>query len=89
MSLASFLLRPVQRLCRYPLLVRELVRLVERSSTEISTQPLRDALLSLEQAVARVNEATRERELFDRLQSEFGEVRAVQQGHLALSSTSC
>lgn len=56
LSLESFLIKPVQRICKYPLLLRELLKNTEKSSAEYPV--IQMAMNKMEKIVAMVNEAT-------------------------------
>lgn len=60
LSLANFLIKPVQRICKYPLLIRELIRSTDASHPDY--QNLCTALLKVETVVTIVNEAARQAE---------------------------
>ncbi|KAJ3024459.1 UNVERIFIED_CONTAM: cytochrome c oxidase subunit 1 [Siphonaria sp. JEL0065] len=65
LSLESFLIKPVQRICKYPLLLRELLK---HSAKTMSDYPeLEKALESMESLAAKVNEATQAHEKKERL----------------------
>jgi len=53
-SLRSCLIAPIQRLCKYPLLVRELLSVTDKSHADIKT--LKAALTKLQEAAMAVNE---------------------------------
>ncbi|KAJ3100459.1 Myosin 10A, isoform D [Phlyctochytrium planicorne] len=56
LSLESFLIKPVQRICKYPLLLRELLRYCDKSHKDFANLTL--AAEKIEAVVALVNEAT-------------------------------
>eukprot|EP01103_Thecamoeba_quadrilineata_P012981 TRINITY_DN3474_c0_g1_i2.p1 TRINITY_DN3474_c0_g1~~TRINITY_DN3474_c0_g1_i2.p1 ORF type:complete len:555 (+),score=136.68 TRINITY_DN3474_c0_g1_i2:31-1695(+) len=59
LPLDSFLILPLQRVCKYPLLLKELLQSTE-STAEEEKQSLQQALDQLKQKVDQVNEKTRE-----------------------------
>eukprot|EP01103_Thecamoeba_quadrilineata_P010714 TRINITY_DN238_c0_g1_i1.p1 TRINITY_DN238_c0_g1~~TRINITY_DN238_c0_g1_i1.p1 ORF type:complete len:532 (-),score=111.13 TRINITY_DN238_c0_g1_i1:152-1705(-) len=58
LPLESFLILPLQRVCKYPLLLKELLQTLDPVSPE--RRPLSEALERVKQAVDQVNEKTRE-----------------------------
>ncbi|KAH6599748.1 hypothetical protein BASA50_002773 [Batrachochytrium salamandrivorans] len=62
LSLESFLIKPVQRICKYPLLLRELEKHTERAGNTVDNANLRLAAEKIEAVVMLVNEATRHAE---------------------------
>ncbi|KAI8926331.1 hypothetical protein BC831DRAFT_456795 [Entophlyctis helioformis] len=62
LSLESFLIKPVQRICKYPLLIRELERHTEKAGNTADQANLRNAAEKIEAVVMLVNEATRHAE---------------------------
>ncbi|TPX69374.1 hypothetical protein SpCBS45565_g02378 [Spizellomyces sp. 'palustris'] len=58
LSLESFLIKPVQRICKYPLLIRELQKHTDKLSKD--TISLNLAMTKIESVVALVNEYTRQ-----------------------------
>ncbi|KAJ3342836.1 cytochrome c oxidase subunit 1 [Gonapodya sp. JEL0774] len=60
LGLESFLLKPIQRICKYPLLLREVLKNTAVDSPDATD--LEKALLKIETVVAIVNEATRQAE---------------------------
>ena len=69
LSLESFLIKPVQRICKYPLLIRELERFCEKSGNVKDKELLRVAAVEIEKVVMLVNEATRDAEERERIKS--------------------
>ncbi|KAI9343518.1 hypothetical protein BDR26DRAFT_858236 [Obelidium mucronatum] len=67
LSLESFLIKPVQRICKYPLLLRELLK--HTVKTSIDYPELEKALENMESLAAKVNEATQALEKKERLAS--------------------
>lgn len=59
-NLANFLIKPVQRICKYPLLVRELLKNTDEKHKD--HENLIQALLKIETVCAIVNEGTRQAE---------------------------
>ncbi|KAJ3334259.1 Myosin 10A, isoform D [Blyttiomyces sp. JEL0837] len=60
LNLANFLLKPVQRICKYPLLLREMIKHTEQTHPDYEN--LNKALLKIETVVAMVNEGARQAE---------------------------
>lgn len=69
LSLESFLIKPVQRICKYPLLIRELERFSEKAGNTKDKDLLRLAAVEIEKVVTLVNEATRDAEEKERIRS--------------------
>ncbi|KAJ3125743.1 Myosin 10A, isoform D [Nowakowskiella sp. JEL0407] len=72
LNLDTFLIKPVQRICKYPLLLREIIKNTE--STHQDYETLMKALLKLETVVTIVNEGARQAENIHKmieLQSRF------------------
>jgi hypothetical protein len=69
LSLESFLIKPVQRICKYPLLIRELERFSEKAGNTKDKELLRLAAVEIEKVVTLVNEATRNAEEKERIRS--------------------
>ncbi|KAJ3103449.1 Phosphatidylinositol 3,4,5-trisphosphate-dependent Rac exchanger 2 protein [Phlyctochytrium bullatum] len=65
LSLESFLIKPVQRICKYPLLLRELLKHVDKSHKDYANLSL--ATEKIELVVAQVNEATQALDRKERL----------------------
>ncbi|XP_047429814.1 intersectin-2a isoform X3 [Mugil cephalus] len=66
MPLSSFLLKPMQRITRYPLLIKNIL---EHTPDEHADRgPLREALERAEELCSQVNEGVREKENSDRLE---------------------
>ncbi|AET39831.1 Rho family guanine nucleotide exchange factor CDC24 Ecym_5031 [Eremothecium cymbalariae DBVPG len=62
MELQSFLLKPVQRLCRYPLLLKDLLKLSVKSKADVNIKELQTAL-EISKSIARsINENQRRTE---------------------------
>uniref|UniRef100_A0A096M4V6 Intersectin 2a n=1 Tax=Poecilia formosa TaxID=48698 RepID=A0A096M4V6_POEFO len=66
MPLSSFLLKPMQRLTRYPLLIKNILEHTPEGHED--REPLREALERAEELCSQVNEAVREKENADRLE---------------------
>ncbi|XP_072297673.1 intersectin-2a [Eucyclogobius newberryi] len=66
MPLSSFLLKPMQRITRYPLLIKNILEHTPESHADRG--PLRDALDRAEELCSQVNEGVREKENSDRLE---------------------
>ncbi|XP_036003423.1 intersectin-2a isoform X3 [Fundulus heteroclitus] len=66
MPLSSFLLKPMQRLTRYPLLIKNILEHTPDSHEDRG--PLREALERAEELCSQVNEAVRDKENADRLE---------------------
>lgn len=64
-KLRDFLMKPVQRLCRYPLLLRELLKHTPPDHPDFKT--LTEALQKIEAAVASVNEGKRTDESYSKV----------------------
>ena len=60
LDLSNYLLKPIQRVCKYPLLVRELLRATNEAHPDIEN--LNKALLKIETVVATINEQRRQTE---------------------------
>lgn len=56
MNLTSYLIKPVQRLCKYPLLVREILRSTPEDHPDYTK--LQQALTKVETLVSNTNEIT-------------------------------
>ncbi|KAF3849768.1 hypothetical protein F7725_019487 [Dissostichus mawsoni] len=67
MPLSSFLLKPMQRITRYPLLIKN-VYLGAHPDNHADRGPLREALEGAEELCSQVNEGVREKENSDRLE---------------------
>jgi cell division control protein 24 len=59
LELPSYLIKPIQRICKYPLLLRELIRFTENSS---SKEELKRAMAVSERVAQAVNEIRRKEE---------------------------
>jgi len=59
-DLFSYVIKPVQRLCKYPLLLRELLKFTP--NTHPDYKDLQEAYTKIEAAVLHVNEAKRKKE---------------------------
>ncbi|XP_055005421.1 intersectin-2a isoform X2 [Boleophthalmus pectinirostris] len=66
MPLSSFLLKPMQRITRYPLLIKNILEHTPESHADRG--PLREALDRAEELCSQVNEGVREKENSDRLE---------------------
>ncbi|XP_042359063.1 intersectin-2a [Plectropomus leopardus] len=66
MPLSSFLLKPMQRITRYPLLIKNILEHTPDGHADRS--PLREALERAEELCSQVNEGVREKENSDRLE---------------------
>ncbi|XP_034555103.1 intersectin-2a isoform X2 [Notolabrus celidotus] len=66
MPLSSFLLKPMQRITRYPLLIKNILEYTPDAHADRG--PLRDALEQAEELCTQVNEGVREKENSDRLE---------------------
>uniref|UniRef100_A0A673CKA3 Intersectin 2 n=1 Tax=Sphaeramia orbicularis TaxID=375764 RepID=A0A673CKA3_9TELE len=66
MPLSSFLLKPMQRITRYPLLIKNILE--HTPDGHADRGPLRDALDRAEELCSQVNEGVREKENSDRLE---------------------
>ncbi|XP_053192529.1 intersectin-2a [Scomber japonicus] len=66
MPLSSFLLKPMQRITRYPLLIKNILEHTPDSHADHS--PLRESLERAEELCSQVNEGVREKENSDRLE---------------------
>ncbi|XP_061563362.1 intersectin-2-like isoform X2 [Cololabis saira] len=89
MPLSSFLLKPMQRITRYPLLIKNILE--HTPDGHADREPLRAALERAEELCSQVNEGVREKENSDRLEWIQNHVQC--EGpieHLALNSlTNC
>ncbi|KAJ0061392.1 hypothetical protein NL108_018095 [Boleophthalmus pectinirostris] len=92
-SLESFLIKPVQRVLKYPLLLRELVSLTEERTPEHAH--LTEALRSMETVASHINEMQKIYEefgsVFEKLSAEnsasYGQVSELSMGDLLLHSS--
>ncbi|XP_068505369.1 intersectin-2a isoform X4 [Syngnathus scovelli] len=66
MPLSSFLLKPMQRITRYPLLIKNILEHTPKQHPDHT--PLREALERAEELCSQVNEGVREKENSDRLE---------------------
>ncbi|XP_073349474.1 intersectin-2a isoform X2 [Pagrus major] len=66
MPLSSFLLKPMQRITRYPLLIKNILE--NTPDGHADRNPLREALERAEELCSQVNEGVREKENSDRLE---------------------
>ncbi|XP_061126439.1 intersectin-2-like isoform X3 [Syngnathus typhle] len=66
MPLSSFLLKPMQRITRYPLLIKNILEHTPKQHADHA--PLREALERAEELCSQVNEGVREKENSDRLE---------------------
>ena len=60
-ELPSFLIKPVQRICKYPLLLKELVKFTEDRHVEMK-QELEEAYESMNRVTSMINELRRKEE---------------------------
>lgn len=63
--LQSFLIKPIQRVCKYPLLLRELIRYTPEEHPDF--QPLQNAFEKINAVVANINEGQRQAEGLQRI----------------------
>jgi len=63
--LQSFLIKPIQRVCKYPLLLRELIRYTPEDHADF--QPLQNAFNKINEVVANINEGQRQAEGLQRI----------------------
>ncbi|XP_028252770.1 intersectin-2-like isoform X2 [Parambassis ranga] len=73
MPLSSFLLKPMQRITRYPLLIKNILEHTQDGHADRG--PLREALDRAEELCSQVNEGVREKENSDRLEWIQGHVQ--------------
>ncbi|XP_056284106.1 intersectin-2a isoform X3 [Pseudoliparis swirei] len=73
MPLSSFLLKPMQRITRYPLLIKNILE--HTPDCHADRSPLREALQRAEELCSQVNEGVREKENSDRLEWTQGHVQ--------------
>ncbi|XP_034383836.1 intersectin-2-like [Cyclopterus lumpus] len=73
MPLSSFLLKPMQRITRYPLLIKNILE--HTPDCHADRSPLREALERAEELCSQVNEGVREKENSDRLEWIQGHVQ--------------
>jgi len=57
LTLYSFLIKPVQRVCKYPLFIKDLLKHTPRESPDYAI--LQDSLVKLDDIVSHINEGTR------------------------------
>ncbi|MDP2435802.1 MAG: RhoGEF domain-containing protein, partial [archaeon] len=62
LPLISYLIKPTQRICKYPLLIREILK--HTPDAHPDNQPLREALAKIEEIVSSINESSRTAESF-------------------------
>ncbi|KAF0021663.1 hypothetical protein F2P81_026085 [Scophthalmus maximus] len=87
MPLSSFLLKPMQRITRYPLIIKNILEHTPEGHADRG--PLREALERAEELCSQVNEGVREKENSDRL--EWIQSRVQSEGpieHLVFNSLS-
>ena len=65
LDIGSFLLEPMQRITRYPLLIKQILHYTPKEHQD--SQYLRDSLAISENLLKRANEAAKEQESTDRL----------------------
>ncbi|KAJ3358750.1 Myosin 10A, isoform D [Kappamyces sp. JEL0680] len=82
LSLESFLIKPVQRICKYPLLIRELEKYSEKAGNQKDKDLLRTAAEKIEKVVTSVNEATRAAEEKQRILHLGDSIEAPEPMHL-------
>lgn len=58
MSLSDLLIKPIQRLCKYPLLLQDLLRCTAASDCPSSHEGIREIFENMRDSVARINAAT-------------------------------
>lgn len=75
MDLKAFLVKPVQRLCKYPLLLKELVKVTDANHPDHSN--LEKALSKVESVVASINDKKRKVEEQERLMKAAESITAV------------
>jgi len=82
LDLSSYLLIPMQRLTRYPLLIRQILNYTEAS---IDRDKIENSLIAAETILEAINESIREQEGQERL-AELSKELWVGQGHLDLTA---
>ena len=82
LDLSSYLLIPMQRLTRYPLLIRQILNYTEPSSDR---DKIENSLIAAEVILAAINESIREQEGQERL-AELSKELWLGQGHLDLTA---
>lgn len=95
-SLESFLLKPVQRICKYPMLIAEILKHTSSSSDDVA--PLNKALELTRNLLGYINEETRSKEIHEKFQEHLALVdggeflklnskRGLLMGYLQISSS--
>ena len=82
LDLSSYLLIPMQRLTRYPLLIRQILHYTEPSSDR---DKIENSLIAAEMVLAAINESIREQEGQERL-AELSKELWVGHGHMDLTA---
>lgn len=80
----AYLIKPVQRICKYPLLLRELIR--ETSDNSLEAKSLAQARDKIEAVVTTVNESTRAKELAAVLVELSNRIRKLPAGFVLLEA---
>jgi len=72
LNLEAFLIKPVQRICKYPLMIRELIKYTSKESKDFPV--LENSLTVIENVIAYVNEGTKKLEEKERLTALQGRI---------------